>query len=148
MHASRRSSAETADIPRGDALGFAAACVPPQSAYEVLRVEDEDWVRRTQSQFTPQQITPELWIVPSWHALPEPSAINIVLDPGLAFGTGTHPTTRLCLRWLARELRHGPSAIAARTDDAHAVAPSDALRHGASTSSISDAAPASLRSPR
>ena len=58
-------------------------------------------MRRTQAQFTPQHVAPRLWIVPSWHAPPDPAAINIVLDPGLAFGTGTHPTTRLCLRWLA-----------------------------------------------
>lgn len=123
---------ETADIPAAMRSALHAANVSPQSAYEVLRVEDEDWVRRTQSQFTPQHITPELWIVPSWHAPPEPAAINIVLDPGLAFGTGTHPTTRLCLRWLARELRHGPSAIAVRSDDAHPGAPVDELRHGES----------------
>jgi ribosomal protein L11 methyltransferase len=63
-------------------------------------VEDADWVRLTQSQFQPLQITPRLWVVPSWHAPPDPAAINIVLDPGVAFGTGAHPTTRLCLRWL------------------------------------------------
>lgn len=123
---------ETADIPAAMHLALRAACVPPQSAYEVLRVEDEDWVRLTQSQFTPQQITPELWIVPSWHAPPEPAAINIVLDPGLAFGTGTHPTTRLCLRWLAQELRHDPSAIAACTGDARADASVDPVHPGAS----------------
>ena len=60
---------------------------------------------------TPQRIAPRLWIVPSWHAPPEPSAINVVLDPGLAFGTGTHPTTRLCLRWLAARIRGGESVI-------------------------------------
>jgi ribosomal protein L11 methyltransferase len=102
---------ETADIPAAMHSAFSAAGAPPQNAYEVARVEDADWVRRTQAQFTPQEITPDLWIVPSWHAPPVPGAINIVLDPGLAFGTGTHPTTRLCLRWLARELRGGESLI-------------------------------------
>lgn len=58
-------------------------------------------MRLTQSQFQPIPITPKLWIVPSWHAQPDPAAINIALDPGVAFGTGAHPTTRLCLRWLA-----------------------------------------------
>jgi ribosomal protein L11 methyltransferase len=80
-------------------------------AFEVNRVDDEDWVRRTQSQFTPQHVTERLWVVPSWHAPPEPHALNIVLDPGLAFGTGTHPTTRLCLRWLERTLQGGESVI-------------------------------------
>jgi ribosomal protein L11 methyltransferase len=69
-------------------------------AFSVERVEDADWVRLTQSQFLPLQITPRLWVVPSWHAAPDPAATNIVLDPGVAFGTGAHPTTRLCLRWL------------------------------------------------
>ena len=86
------------------------AC-PASTAYETSRVDDEDWVRQAQSQFSPQQITPQLWVVPSWHAAPDPRAINIVLDPGLAFGTGAHPTTRLCLRWLAAHIRRGVSVI-------------------------------------
>jgi len=65
-------------------------------------VPDEDWVRLTQSQFTPVAITPAFWIVPSWHAVPSEATTVIRLDPGLAFGTGTHPTTRMCLRWIAR----------------------------------------------
>jgi ribosomal protein L11 methyltransferase len=64
-------------------------------------VADQDWVRLTQSQFAPVEITPEFWIVPSWHEPPEQATRVIRLDPGLAFGTGTHPTTRMCLRWLA-----------------------------------------------
>ena len=65
-------------------------------------VADQDWVRLTQSQFAPVEITPEFWVVPSWHE-PPPGARQVIrLDPGLAFGTGTHPTTRMCLRWLAR----------------------------------------------
>ncbi len=65
-------------------------------------VADQDWVRLTQSQFAPVEITPEFWVVPSWHE-PPPGARQVMrLDPGLAFGTGTHPTTRMCLRWLAR----------------------------------------------
>ncbi len=62
---------------------------------------DQDWVRATQSQFGPIEITPALWIVPSWSAPVTPGALNLVLDPGLAFGTGSHPTTSLCLQWLA-----------------------------------------------
>ncbi len=64
-------------------------------------VPDQDWVRLTQSQFTPVDITPEFWIVPTWHEPPAGAKQIIRLDPGLAFGTGTHPTTRMCLRWIA-----------------------------------------------
>ncbi len=64
-------------------------------------VPDEDWVRLTQSQFAPVEITPAFWIVPSWHEPPAAATRTIRLDPGLAFGTGTHPTTRMCLRWIA-----------------------------------------------
>lgn len=80
---------------------LAAAGLSATAAFSIERVEDADWVRLTQSQFHPLQITPKLWIVPSWHTAPDPAAINIALDPGVAFGTGAHPTTRLCLRWLA-----------------------------------------------
>jgi ribosomal protein L11 methyltransferase len=66
-------------------------------------VEDQDWVRLTQSQFAPVEITPEFWVVPSWHEVPTGAKQVMRLDPGLAFGTGTHPTTRMCLRWLARK---------------------------------------------
>jgi len=64
-------------------------------------VPDQDWVRLTQSQFAPVEITPEFWIVPTWHEPPAQAQKIIRLDPGLAFGTGTHPTTRMCLRWIA-----------------------------------------------
>jgi ribosomal protein L11 methyltransferase len=67
----------------------------------IAAVEDQDWVRLTQSQFAPVDITPEFWIVPTWHEPPVQAKQVIRLDPGLAFGTGTHPTTRMCLRWLA-----------------------------------------------
>lgn len=68
----------------------------------VASVPEQDWVRLTQSQFTPVEITPEFWIVPTWHEPPEQARQVIRLDPGLAFGTGTHPTTRMCLRWTAQ----------------------------------------------
>lgn len=74
----------------------------------ISAVVDQDWVRLTQSQFAPVQITPEFWIVPTWHDLPEQARVHIRLDPGLAFGTGTHPTTRMCLRWIAQ---HGVDAL-------------------------------------
>jgi ribosomal protein L11 methyltransferase len=64
-------------------------------------VADQDWVRLTQSQFAPVDITPDFWIVPTWHDKPAGATKIITLDPGLAFGTGTHPTTRMCLRWIA-----------------------------------------------
>jgi len=67
----------------------------------VIAVPDQDWVRLTQSQFAPVEITPEFWIVPTWHEPPAQARKVIRLDPGLAFGTGTHPTTRMCLRWVA-----------------------------------------------
>jgi ribosomal protein L11 methyltransferase len=67
-------------------------------------VADQDWVRLTQSQFAPVAITPDFWIVPSWHQPPADAMRVIRLDPGLAFGTGTHPTTRMCLRWTATQL--------------------------------------------
>ena len=89
-------------------LASAGLQLPP---YETFDVPDHDWVRVTQAQFAPLQITETLWIVPSWHDPVDPDAINLKLDPGLAFGTGSHPTTRLCLRWLARELRGGESLL-------------------------------------
>ncbi|WP_251971355.1 50S ribosomal protein L11 methyltransferase [Sphaerotilus microaerophilus] len=69
----------------------------------VRPVEEQDWVRLTQSQFSPVPITPTFWIVPSWHEVPAQAREVIRLDPGLAFGTGTHPTTRMCLRWIANQ---------------------------------------------
>ena len=65
------------------------------------QVDEQDWVRITQSQFKPVEVTPTFWIVPSWHEPPAAARRFIRLDPGLAFGTGTHPTTRMCLRWIA-----------------------------------------------
>jgi ribosomal protein L11 methyltransferase len=69
----------------------------------VTELEDQDWVRLTQSQFTPVEITPDFWIVPTWHEPPMAARTFLRLDPGLAFGTGTHPTTRMCLRWIAQQ---------------------------------------------
>ncbi len=81
----------------------------PEHRIETLA--DNDWVRLTQSQFEPIPISGRLWIVPTWHTPSDPAAINIVLDPGLAFGTGSHPTTRLCLRWLDNNLKGGESVL-------------------------------------
>lgn len=101
---------ETADA---DLMATAAAAATglAQPAYQVQRVEEQDWVRLTQSQFEPIPISPRLWITPTWHECPDPAAVNIQLDPGLAFGTGSHPTTRLCLQWLDRALHVGESVM-------------------------------------
>jgi len=69
----------------------------------IQAVQEQDWVRLTQSQFAPVEITADFWIVPSWHEPPAQARLAMRLDPGLAFGTGTHPTTRMCLRWMARQ---------------------------------------------
>ncbi|BDW10141.1 ribosomal protein L11 methyltransferase [Polynucleobacter sp. SHI8] len=73
--------------------------------YTETIIEDQNWVQLTQSQFEPISITPNLWVVPSWHSIPEglpKGAICLAVDPGLAFGTGSHPTTKLCLQWLEK----------------------------------------------
>lgn len=69
-------------------------------SYMLRPVAEQDWVRLTQSQFEPIHIGKNIWVVPSWHDAPDPSALVLELDPGLAFGTGSHPTTRLCMEWL------------------------------------------------
>ena len=73
---------------------------------------EQDWVRLTQSQFAPVPITPSFWIVPTWHQPPPEARQVLRLDPGLAFGTGTHPTTRMCLRWIARRANHATDSQA------------------------------------
>jgi len=85
--------------------------ISPTPTHEIKTLEESDWVRLTQAQFDPIRISPRLWIVPTWHTPTDPDAINIALDPGLAFGTGSHPTTRLCLRWLDSHLRNGESVL-------------------------------------
>lgn len=89
----------------------------PQEFFEgcsilgVQAVADQDWVRLTQSQFAPVEITSDFWIVPTWHEPPDQAKQIIRLDPGLAFGTGTHPTTRMCLRWIARQGLQGQRVL-------------------------------------
>ena len=89
------------------AASEAAALLAPQDFFNgcevqaIAPVAEQDWVRLTQSQFEPVPITPAFWIVPTWHEVPAEATHVIRLDPGLAFGTGTHPTTRMCLRWIA-----------------------------------------------
>jgi len=79
--------------------------------YTTSEIQEQDWVRATQSQFNPIQINEQLWIVPTWHNVIDSEAINIVLDPGLAFGTGSHPTTHLCLDWLTKNVKHHESVL-------------------------------------
>jgi len=103
-----------ANEAEGRAL-LAKACaelgLPLPDAVRIEAVDDLDWVRVTQAQFEPLRISARLWIVPSWHAAPDPQAINIRLDPGLAFGTGSHPTTRLCLEWLEQNITGGETVL-------------------------------------
>ena len=100
-----------ADVDLLHAEAFAAVGLPVVSAYELDTVEEQNWVQLTQSQFDPIRVSDRLWIVPSWHEAPDPGAVNLILDPGMAFGTGSHPTTRLCLEWLEREVQAGDSVL-------------------------------------
>jgi ribosomal protein L11 methyltransferase len=99
------------DDPASALAAAAAALGAPVPNYEVGTVPERDWVRATQDQFAPIQVAERLWIVPSWCEPVDPTAVNLALDPGLAFGTGSHPTTRLCLRWLTRELGPGEAVL-------------------------------------
>lgn len=99
-----------------DVEALIAACAPLAGlpdipAYTQDVVAEQNWVQLTQSQFDPIRVSGRLWIVPSWHQAPDPQAINLILDPGMAFGTGSHPTTRLCLEWLERTVTPGVSIL-------------------------------------
>lgn len=100
-----------ADVRHAVAAAATAAGLAAMPAYSTYKIADQDWVRLTQSQFDPIAVSPRLWIVPSWHAARDPAAVNIIMDPGLAFGTGGHATTYLCLEWLDRYLQSGQSVI-------------------------------------
>jgi ribosomal protein L11 methyltransferase len=80
-------------------------------AHELGRIPDEEWVARSRNEFGPIRVSPRLWIVPSWRTPPDADAVNLVLDPGLAFGTGGHATTRLCLRWLESRIAGGETVL-------------------------------------
>jgi ribosomal protein L11 methyltransferase len=102
--------------PSDDLIGRIAAAATDAGIADLPEIEleevaEQDWVRLTQSQFDPIRVNDRLWIVPSWHAAPDANAINLVLDPGLAFGTGSHPTTFLCLQWLTETLRGGETLL-------------------------------------
>ncbi|MBU3740168.1 MAG: 50S ribosomal protein L11 methyltransferase [Rhodoferax sp.] len=132
LFAAEAGASEAASLiaAQPDLAGCSTATIRP--------VPDQDWVRLTQSQFAPVPVTDDFWIVPTWHEAPDAARTIMRLDPGLAFGTGTHPTTRMCLRWIAAAARQpGPAsglgrvldygcgsgilAIAAALHDAHPV---------------------------
>jgi ribosomal protein L11 methyltransferase len=100
-----------ADVGRILAAAARAAGLAQAPAFSVETVAEQNWVQLTQSQFEPIRVSGRLWIVPSWHAAPDPGAVNLVLDPGMAFGTGSHPTTRLCLEWLEASVTPGCSVL-------------------------------------
>ncbi|MBP7968161.1 MAG: 50S ribosomal protein L11 methyltransferase [Brachymonas sp.] len=113
----------------------------------VLPLPDQDWVRLTQAQFAPVAITPDFWIVPSWHEAPAQARQLIRLDPGLAFGTGTHPTTRMCLRWLAQS----PGVAGARVLDygcGSGILAIGAAKYGAAQVDAVDIDPAAVATAR
>lgn len=145
-----------------DEARVALACLQGQDVFAgceaptIAPLPEQDWVRLTQAQFAPVFITPDFWIVPSWHEAPAAAKRCIRLDPGLAFGTGTHPTTRMCLRWIAAHppagarvldygcgsgilaiaaALHGATAVDAVDIDEQAVA---ATRANAAANGISD----------
>ena len=99
-----------AEIDSQGVIHFLTQLLPSvqKDSYKVEVLEDKDWVRAWMDQFKPMQFGDNLWIIPSWSQPPEPDAINLMLDPGMAFGTGTHPTTSLCLTWLDQ---HAPKNI-------------------------------------
>jgi ribosomal protein L11 methyltransferase len=99
------------DVPAALQDAARAAGLESVTDYALTPVSDQDWVRATQQQFAPIQISRSLWIVPSWSEVPDTAAINLRLDPGLAFGTGSHPTTSQCLRWLESNLHGGESVL-------------------------------------
>ncbi|GAB2901545.1 50S ribosomal protein L11 methyltransferase [Uliginosibacterium flavum] len=101
----------SANIPAALAQAADVAGLDDVPPFSIEEIAEQNWVQLTQSQFDPIQINERLWIVPSWHASPDPTAINIEMDPGMAFGTGSHSTTRLCLQWLCSAVTPGDSVL-------------------------------------
>jgi ribosomal protein L11 methyltransferase len=93
--------AEDADVPAAMRMATTLLSLPAVPTYQTETVADQDWVRVWMDRWQPMQFGANLWVVPSWLTPPEPDAANIILDPGMAFGTGTHATTAMCLEWLA-----------------------------------------------
>ncbi|MEO7725669.1 MAG: 50S ribosomal protein L11 methyltransferase [Burkholderiales bacterium] len=102
---------EGAPVANSVAAALRVAGLAATTPFAVAEVADQDWVAATQSQFQPVRVSARLWVVPTWHVPPDANAINLVIDPGLAFGTGTHPTTRLCLGWLDANLHGGDRVL-------------------------------------
>ena len=107
-------------------------------------LEDEDWVKKNQEQFQPIKISDRLWIVPTWHEASDVNAINIALDPGAAFGTGSHPTTRLCLNWLEANLRADDSATILDYGSGSGILAIAAMKLGAASAFGVDIDPAAV----
>lgn len=130
----------------------AADLLVPQDFFADCRVlavqalPEQDWVRLTQSQFAPVDITADFWIVPSWHAVPAQARQVIRLDPGLAFGTGTHPTTRMCLRWIVSQTWAGLRALDYGCGSG--ILAIGAALHGAARVDAVDIDPAAVRATR
>jgi ribosomal protein L11 methyltransferase len=116
------------------------------SAAGLQAVPDQDWVRLTQAQFAPVDVAPGFWIVPSWHQTPEGATRVIRLDPGMAFGTGTHPTTRMCLRWIARHATAWASVLDYGCGSG--ILALGAGRHGARRLTAVDIDPAAVEATR
>jgi ribosomal protein L11 methyltransferase len=135
-----------ADLAGALERALAASGAPALAAASVDRVEDADWVALTQRQFDPIRAGERLWIVPTWHAPPEPGAVNVVLDPGAAFGTGSHPTTRLVLAWLERHVRAGDAVLDYGCGSG--ILGIAALKLGAKSATAVDVDPAALEAAR
>jgi ribosomal protein L11 methyltransferase len=111
----RRCALRALLAPGVDAAALVAtACArvgiaPPR--WDAREISEAHWVRASRDAFAPVRISPRLWVIASWHEAPDPHAVNVVLDPGLAFGTGHHATTRMCLRWLERVIRGGETVL-------------------------------------
>lgn len=151
----QRSTLRALFADEAAAKAAAAALSGPASAtrHEVVvqaidAVAEQDWVRLTQSQFAPVEITPSFWIVPSWHDAPPAAEQVIRLDPGLAFGTGTHPTTRMCLRWLAEQAASVSGARVLDYGCGSGILAIGAARFGASQVVAVDIDPAAVQSTR
>jgi ribosomal protein L11 methyltransferase len=100
-----------ADVSALLSEALAAVGLAELPTFSVEEIAEQNWVELTQSQFDPIRVSGRLWIVPSWHESPDPGAINLILDPGMAFGTGSHPTTRLCLEWLEKTVTAGATVL-------------------------------------
>jgi len=100
-----------ADVEEALAASARIAGLAAAPAHAVERLEDQDWVARTQELLAPVHASPRVWVVHSWHVPPDPAAVNVLVDPGTAFGTGGHATTRLCLAWLDEHVRGGETVL-------------------------------------